>query len=151
MTKAYMEDIKNNTNDLLSEELTKTQEQLKYLTADFDNYRRRTEKEKIQWSIFAQEAILRDFLEIVDDFDRSAAELSDKPGFELIQKSCKKMLQKYGVEEMTDVVVFDPNKHEALLSVTDETKEPGTIMQVLQKGYMFKGSVLRPAKVSVVQ
>jgi len=148
------EDAIQNDNKALETcqtELAHAKEHLLYLTADFDNYRRRTEKEKIQWSQFAQEAILKDLIALVDDFDRSAGELSDKAGFELIYKSCKKMLQKYGVEEITQITTFDPHLHEAIMSVQTEEKESGAIVQVLQKGYMFKGTILRPAQVSVVQ
>lgn len=155
-----MEELKNNEEktgtaaektETCAAELAQAKERLLYLTADFDNYRRRVEKEKLQWSQFAQEAILKDLIALVDDFDRSASELAGNVGFELIYKACKKMLQKYGVEEITQVTTFDPHLHEAIMSVPAEGKEPGTIVQVFQKGYMFKGAVLRPAQVSVVQ
>lgn len=132
-------------------ELAQAKERLLYISADFDNYRRRIEKEKIQWTQIGQEHVLRDFLELVDNFERAEQELADKSGFELLYKSAKKLLQTHGVEEMTHYSTFDPHLHEALMSAPAEGKESGTIIQVFQKGYMFKGSVLRPAKVSVVQ
>lgn len=138
-------------------ELTQTKERLAYLTADFENFRRRTEKDRAQWMQIAQSEVLKKLIAIADDFDRAFRDLNVQEqsnqllGFELIHKALKKLLTSYGVEEMLDTTTFDPEKHEAIMHVPDTGKEPGTIIDVLQKGYLHKGSVLRPAHVSVAQ
>lgn len=130
--------------------------------AEFENYKKRTEKERLLWISSAQSSVLADVLNIVDDFDRAFAAFSARPeeqrssvskdaGFELIYKSLQKILEKYGVQEIKEIGEFDPNLHEAIMQVESADHKPGDIVQILQKGYMFKGQVLRPAKVSVAK
>lgn len=124
--------------------------------AEFENYKKRTEKEKLLWISSAQSSVLTDVLNIVDDFDRAFSQPAgddqkSREGFELIYKSLQKMLEKYGVQEITEIGEFDPNLHEAIMQVESADHKPGDIVQILQKGYMFKGQVLRPAKVSVAK
>jgi molecular chaperone GrpE len=124
--------------------------------AEFENYKKRTEKEKMIWMSSAQSSLLHDLLAIVDDFDRAFAQPQETAqqslvGFELIYKSLQKLLEKYGVTEIKDNTQFDPAKHEAIMQVEAVDKQSGDIVQVLQKGYLFKGEVLRPAKVSVAK
>ena len=124
--------------------------------ADFENYKKRTEKEKAIWISSAQSSLLQDIVGIVDDFDRAfALKATDTAqaiaGFELIYKSLQKLLEKYGVHEIKEVSHFDPAMHEAIMQVESPDHKQGDIVQVLQKGYMFKGEVLRPAKVSVAK
>ncbi|MGC2310727.1 MAG: nucleotide exchange factor GrpE [Candidatus Babeliaceae bacterium] len=141
------------------EELATAKNKLLRLTADFENIRKNTEKELVRSRLMAQVPILIDLLAIVDDFDNAFADLAKHTekkdvhyaGFELMYKALHKMLTKYGVEEITENTVFDPMLHEAVMQVTQEGVEPGTIVQVLQKGYRYKGMILRPAKVSVAQ
>lgn len=144
-----------------AENLAKTQEKLSYITADFENFRRRTEKERLQWMDAAQKNVLLDVLAIVDDFERFYADFKSQTlsadlaarlsGFELIHKALQKLLTKYQIEEITQGAVFDPELHEAIMEVADSGKESGAIVAVLQKGYRHKGAVIRPAKVSVAQ
>lgn len=140
-------------------ERTKQQlgEQLSYLTADFENFRRRTEKDRLQWNTFAQAEVIKKILPIVDDFDRafhdnttSAQVQAHLQGFELVYKALQKTLKELKVEEITQQDHFDPELHEAVMNVAVEGKESGSVAQVLQKGYTFKGVVLRPAQVSIV-
>lgn len=135
-------------------------EKLTRLGADFDNFKRRTEKDRVHWIGSGQQLILKDIITIVDDFERAVSQVSNQAGnpelkvwfsgFDMIHKSLVKLLSKYGVTVMPDADQFDPEKHEALMSVASD-KAPGTIMQVLEKGYMLHDKVLRPAKVSVAQ
>lgn len=129
-----------------------------YLSADFDTYRRRSDRERIQWIQEAEARVLRSVLAVVDDFDRAYADLQAAPaadlqsrikGFELVQKAFAKMLAESGVEEIAAVGSFDPEKHEAIMQVVDASREPGSVVAVLQKGYTHRGTVLRPARVSV--
>lgn len=121
--------------------------------ADFENFKRRSEKERIQWITNTQSSVLADVLDIVDDFERALAQPADqsREGFELIYKSLQKILQKYGVQEIKEVAEFDPNLHEAIMQVESADHQAGQIVQVLQKGYRFKEQILRPAKVSVAK
>jgi molecular chaperone GrpE len=142
----------------LKQELARFQDQYKYALADLDNVRKRHERERIQIIQASQAALLRDLVAIVDDFDRTFQEFKKGDnldarltGFEFIYKALHKLLTTYGVEEITQTQQFDPEIHEAISQEIVEGKESGTISQVLQKGYRFKGMVLRPARVVVVQ
>jgi molecular chaperone GrpE (heat shock protein) len=131
-----------------------------YLTAEFDNYKKRMEKERGQWIASAQAMVLKDILPIVDDFERALQQLqaqklpseiaSHLAGIELIAKSLQKLLKKYDVQEITDVTTFDPEFHEAIMQVKSD-QPSGSIVSVFQKGYKHKGQVLRPAQVSVAE
>lgn len=130
------------------------EDQYKRLFAEFDNYRKRTERERTQWMVSAQSVVLLDLLTIVDDFERAfiaESEGQDRQGFELIYRALCKILERYSVVPIDQVTTFDPHLHEAILQVPGEGRQPGSIVSVLQKGYMCKGTVLRPAKVSVAQ
>jgi molecular chaperone GrpE len=125
-----------------------------YLNADFENFRRRSLKEYETMRIDVYARCLRPLLEIMDDFQRALAAVThdqDRQGFTLIAKSIEKILKEAGVTEMDVESTFDPEKHEALLHVHSPEHQAGQIVSVLQKGYMFNGMVLRPAKVSVAQ
>ena len=129
------------------------------VTADFENFKRRQEKEQAQWYQQAQADLLKNLLVVVDNFDRALQEKQTRTpelaswlqGFELIHKSIKKLLKDYDVEELKNMTEFDPEFHEALAQVESEDKNPGDIVDVLEKGYTFKGLLLRPAKVTVVK
>lgn len=129
------------------------------LTADFQNFKKRVEKDKEQWFYNAQADIVMAFLPIVDDFERALTEAKKNgqeanfaqwlAGFELMYKSLQTTLEKMGVKPIEEVVHFNPELHEALVSVQSDEHKSGDIVQVLQQGFMFKGRVLRPSKVSV--
>ena len=149
----------NQTCEQALELSLKAQEQLKeqltYLSADLENMRKRFEKERAQWSTFAQIELIKKLLPIIDDFDRAFSNTynqdiqSQLQGFELVYKAFQKYLKDTGVEEITDTN-FDPEKHEAIMQVSDESKPAGSIAQVLQKGYVYKNVIIRPAQVSVI-
>lgn len=126
-----------------------------YLSADFENFKRRSAKEHelMRMSIYAR--ILKPLLLIMDDFDR-ACDAADTQsiaieGFKFIRKSVEKLLMDSGVTEMIVEATFDPEKHEALVQVHSPEHKSGDIVAVLQKGYVFNDVVLRPAKVSVAE
>ena len=130
------------------------------ITADFDNYKKRMEKERIFWMHSAQSTLINDILAIVDDFDRASAQAHAtlKPeqqewitGFDMIGKALYKMLAKYDVKEINYHATFDPLYHEAIAQIESPEHESGAVVQVLQKGFMHKDQVLRPAKVSVAK
>lgn len=122
--------------------------------ADYENFKRRSEKERVQWITNTQAAILNDVIDLVDDFDRAydqKDQATTAEGFTMIYKSLQKILHKYGVQEIKEITEFDPNLHEAIMHVESPDHKPGQIVQVLQKGYRFKDQILRPAKVSVAK
>jgi len=140
-------------------ELQKTKERVLYLQAEFDNYKKRSEKERAGWITTSQDGVLLEVLTIVDDIDRALAEMNALPqefeahtqGFHLIAKSLSKLLKKYDIEEITVGKDFNPELSEAVMQVTSAQHGSGEVVAVLQKGYMRHGQVLRPAKVSVAQ
>ncbi len=140
--------------------LQEARERQLYLQAEFDNFRRRVEKERVQWIAHGQETVIDDILPIVDDFERALEQLrlqelpaeitSHLVGIELITKSFQKFLKKHEVEEITETDMFDPEIHEAIMQVKSD-KSSGSIVSVFKKGYRHKGHVLRPAQVSVAE
>ncbi|MCL4229809.1 nucleotide exchange factor GrpE [Candidatus Dependentiae bacterium] len=147
--------------ELCQAQLQEWREKYLRVQADFDNFTRRIEKEKSSWMRVVQATMLKDMLTIVDDVERAfatnmAIELTPElqqwlAGFELIGKSLQKFLLAQGVEEISQMSTFDPRLHEALMQVTSADHASGSIVEVFQKGYLFKDEVLRPAKVSVAQ
>ncbi len=135
--------------------------QLLRITADFANYRRRIEKERVEWVQIGQNAIIKAFLPVLDDIERafgaakntaSASDAAVQPirdGLSLVEKNMRKVLDELGVQEIACDKVFDPHFHEALMQTAVDGIEAGTIVQVLSKGYTYKGIVVRHAKVSV--
>ena len=127
--------------------------------ADFQNFQQRAEKERGLLIDLAQEKILKDLLLIFDDVDRALATPAPDhqdvkswiTGFEMIRKGILKTIEKYGVSEFVSYQEFDPELHEGIMQVEDSGKESGAIVQVLQKGFMYKNKVLRAAKVSVAR
>jgi len=152
------------TPDLLKncqQELQQWKDQCLRTAADFENFKKRTEREKIAWIASTQAGILQDILVVADNVERALAELHKRPvneeiqpwvtGFELVNKAVAKLLEKYEVQEIKDHDLFDPQFHEAIMHVDSSEHISGAVVQVLQKGYLFKGNVLRPAKVSVAK
>lgn len=129
--------------------------------ADFANYKKRVEKDQALWKVNAQATVLADLLDTLDDLDRAIAENEKKEktpeltatlaGLALIRDKFSKLLHKYNVTEITQIKIFDPQLHEALVHLESKEHKPGEIIQILQKGYLIKDQVLRPAKVSVAK
>ena len=152
---------KKNKNDKQYEELNEKYDKLndEYLRlfAEFDNYRKRTAKEKIELSKTAAESIMVDLLPILDDFERALQTMENKEtdanyeGVLLIYNKFKRTLEQKGLEEINAKdTVFDTDEHEALTNVpvADETQK-GKVIDVIQKGYKLNGKVIRYARVVV--
>lgn len=140
-------------------ETTQLKDQLIRLGADFQNYKKRVEKDRALWTHQARADLLLQLLPVVDDFDRAMQE-ADKTqesgnlnqflkGFELIHKALYEYLKKNGVTPIEDHTIFNPELHEAVMQSQVEGKQEGEIIAVLQQGFMCNGSVLRHSKVSV--
>ncbi|MBF8378248.1 nucleotide exchange factor GrpE [Alicyclobacillus mali] len=139
--------------DTQIEELT---QQLLRTRADFDNFRRRTRQEREELVQFATKKLLADLLPVLDNFDRAlqALEGVDEPqmkqGIEMVHRQLTQVMHQYGVTEMEAAgAPFDPSQHEAVMQEQVEGQEPGRVIEVLQKGYLLHGKVLRPAMVKV--
>jgi Molecular chaperone GrpE (heat shock protein) len=142
------------------QEVSKDEEELntRYLrlAADFQNYKKRVEKEKGDIYAYANEKIVVELLDVIDNFER-ALEHSDSnesfaEGMAMIFRQFKGVLEKSGVEEMNAIgELFDPNFHHAVLTENSAEYESGQITQVLQKGYLLNKKVIRPAMVKVAE
>lgn len=130
-----------------------------YLAADFDNFRKRVEKEKQNLIKFGNENVLSDLIEVVDNFDRTIEMLQfdqDQKiknivqGLEMVKKQFMDTLTKSGLT-MIDCLdkEFDPNFHEALSQEYVEGKQPNVVIREFQKGYILNGRVIRASKVVV--
>ena len=140
----------------LEADLAEKDAQMLRLRADFDNFRRRSAKEREELAAVVTQGILTDMLPLLDNFERALlAEGSDldsfRAGVSMIYKQMTEALAKNGLEVIdTKDKKFDPNFHQAVMRVQDPEKEDDTIEQELQKGYMAKGRVIRPSMVQVV-
>jgi len=124
-------------------------EKQKYLLlySDFENYKRRTQKEKEEYSSVANKKILLDILPTLDNFERAGA-LED--GIQLIYDNLKKTLTKSGLKEVeAKGLVFDPDMMEAITQIAADVDMVGKIVDVVEKGYMLNGKIIRFAKVVV--
>lgn len=142
----------------LNEALEKEKKEYLFLMAEFDNFRKRTLKEKSEIIRNAGEQVLKGLLPILDDFERGLKAESDsenavKEGMELIYAKLIKYLEQNGVKEFDpEDLDFNPERHEAIsvVPVNDEAQK-GKIIDTVQKGYMINDKVLRHAKVVVGQ
>ena len=127
---------------------------LQRLKAEFDNFRRRAQRDQADLISRASERLVRQLLPVVDDLERALefaaaheeAQLED--GVRLVHRALAEALAKEGLVEVETDGAFDPHTQEALLSQPSEAEE-GTVIQVLQKGYRLGDRVLRPARVVV--
>lgn len=129
---------------------------LKYmrLMADFQNYKRRTEKEKMDTYAYANEKIVSELLNVIDNFERAlaAGDGGDSfvQGMNMIFVQLQGVLEKAGVAEIESLgQEFDPNFHDAVMTEDSAEYESGKVTEVLQKGYTLNGKVVRPAMVKV--
>lgn len=170
-----------NKNEQVEQETTQEQEQTpaeqatngdshrdQYLrlNADFQNFKKRVEKERSEWMLIAQISIIKTFLPTIDDLERAittAQQLQPAQdaqpettgvwleGFILIQKNFAKQLADLGVIEIDCSGAFNPELHEALIQSENPNIASGHITAVLNKGYTYQGKVVRHAQVSVAK
>lgn len=127
--------------------------------AEFDNFRKRTEKEKSQMFDSGASTMVEKILPVVDDFERGLAAMSEADkessfaqGMEMIYKKLMGILEQAGVTAIEAVgKEFDPNFHNAVMQTASEEYESGVIAQELQKGYMYKEKVIRHSMVIVAE
>ncbi|MFK5881856.1 MAG: nucleotide exchange factor GrpE [Sulfurospirillum sp.] len=158
----------NSTNvdeiEVLNQKLQECEDKYLRINADFENIKRRMEKEKAVAISYAHEQFARDLLPIIDSLDMAlntckndkcdvSENLLDKvkEGIDLTIEQFKKTFEKHGIELVDINEGFDPNFHEAVMQLESQDKESGEILEVFQKGYKIKDRVLRPAMVSIVK
>ncbi len=140
----------------LTAQLKETEGSLKRLRADFENFRRRTAKEKEEVGDVVVQELCRGMLPLLDNFERAMA-TEDKngenfrKGVEMIFQQFQEILKKNGLEVIeTKNATFDPNFHQAVMRVQNPEMEDEAIAAELQKGYIVRGRVIRPSMVQVV-
>ena len=145
--------------EALNKEIFNLKEALLRNQADLQNFKRRKEEETERFNKYKNEELVKELLPIVDNFERAISmddnDLADEvskflAGFKLIYTNTVNVLNKYEVKEIkAEGVEFDPTYHHAVLTDHDENKPAGVVLEVLQKGYMYKDRVIRPAMVKV--
>ena len=148
-----------NENEELKKKLGEAKEDYLRLSAEFQNLRKRFEREKMDIVLHANEKFIEMILPILDDFERSlsAADRNKSPdgfrnGIELIYKNLLETLEKEGIKPIKSVgEQFDHNLHDALLMTEKKGAKPGTIVEEAMKGYYYKDKVLRHSKVVVAK
>jgi molecular chaperone GrpE len=158
------------TSDLLQADLISKIEQLekerdelkdKYLrkAAEFENYKRRIEQEFASLSKYANEQLIIDILPVVDDFERSLHVSKERrefgpfyKGIELIYRKFLKLLESKGVKQIdSEGKPFDVDLHDALMQISKENVAPNTVIEEVEKGYLYNDKVIRHAKVVVAK
>jgi molecular chaperone GrpE len=131
------------------------------LSADFDNYRKRSQREKEEWGKYAAQNLIEKLLPIMDNMDRAVDSLeiqseetrNNLEGFRMIQRQMFEVLQKEGLSEIDALnQIFDPVCHEAVMQApVEEGQEDNQVVEVLRKGYRYHDRVLRAAMVKVAK
>lgn len=127
------------------------------LQADFENYKKRTQKEKTEISQFAAERFATKLLPVLDNLERAQASFADSgdeaktyaDGVQMVFKQLMTVLTEEGLEEVDCDCSFDPNLHHGVATEDHPDKEDQDILEVFQKGYSFKGKLIRPAMVKI--
>ena len=158
------ENIEENPEPMLSAdpEASKAKErwdELLRLKADFENTKKRLERDKLDAIKFANELLLAEILPIVDNLDRAMESLAQghdpekvKQGLKIAQDELHAVLVEHGVEVVKSVgEPFDPNRHEAVATVESADTEDGIVVDEIQKGYLLNGRLIRPSKVRIAQ
>ena len=143
---------KHDKKDEMIKELTET---LQRVQAEFENYKKRCDAQQKEFAKYANASLISRLLPILDNFEIALKNIESPQefvkGMKLIHSSLIELLNQEGVTEVNPLgEKFDPYKHEALMQ-EESDKVPGTVIEVLQKGYMIKDRVLRHAKVKIAK
>lgn len=144
-------------NEKLAKEAAESKDKLLRKAAEFENYKRRTENEQLNWLKYAAESFIVKILPVYDDLERSLAHAKDansidavKEGLNMVLNKFSKVLEEQGVKKIdAKGKPFDFNFHEALLQQTVPGLAPHTVIEVVEPGYLYKDKVIRHAKVIV--
>lgn len=144
------------------EKLAEANDRYLRLMADFDNFRKRAGKERVDAQAYAVEDVIREIIPVVDNLERALASAQEGAGtegragvikgVELTLRMFQNVLGKFGVERISAVgKPFDPNQHEALMQMESDEVQVETVSEELEPGYVMKGRVVRPARVKVLK
>jgi molecular chaperone GrpE len=139
----------------VQEELLQERDRHLRTRAEFENYRRRVERERGSAGREARRGLLRALVDLADGFERALAHMDESPasvaaGVHGMQRSLKTLLDAEGVTPFESVgQIFDPARHEAVAMVRDADVAPGTVVDESSRGYLWNGDLLRPAQVRV--
>ena len=147
-----MEELENAKKESLEK-----QDQYVRVIAEFENFKKRVQKESIDSRKYANEELIREILPVMDNLERALEHIdensSDDPlveGVRMVQKHFFGVLEKFGVSEIAAIgEPFDPNFHEAMMQVTTDDSPPNIVVTEIEKGYMLNDRLVRPAKVGV--
>ncbi len=157
--KVFGKKEKKEKKDKKDERIEELTDQVKRQMAEFDNFRKRTDKEKTSMYEMGAKSVIEKILPVLDNFERGLQTVPEEEkespfasGMSMIYKQLVSELEQIGVKPIeTDGREFDPNFHNAVMQVENEELESGMIAQELQKGYLYRDSVVRHSMVSVVQ
>ena len=140
--------------DKAKEELENAKDMMLRTAAEFDNFKRRSEKEKSDIAAFVRAEVVKELIAVADNIDRAKSADTASPdyikGLELIIKQLTVSLDKIGLKKIdAEGKPFDPNFHEAVMHVEDDSVEENTVVQELQAGYQVGDIVIRPTMVKV--
>ncbi len=147
------ENAQTETKNPLQKELDETNDRLLRLTAEYSNFKRRSEKEKQDAYVYAKAQTIKELLPVIDNLERALANESTdfdamKKGVEMTFNSLMASLAKMGIEVYGEAGdIFDPNLHNAVMHIEDENYKDGEIVDVFQKGYKIGDKIVRPAMV----
>ena len=156
-------DNKNESNISPEDKIKELEDKLARTLAEMENQRRRYEKEKDDAFEYGGFSFARESLNLIDNFDRAKQSLENDEKIknsdalkktiehlDIVKKDLISIFKKNNIEEIVAVnKKLDPNLHQAMMEIEDENKEPGTIVQEIQKGYTMKDRLLRPSLVAV--
>ena len=157
MAEAHQDEVAQAGVEQLREELGREHDRLLRALADFDNYRRRAEREQASAARKGKREIVLPLLDVLDDFERALLYAEGAPaalsqGLAAVQRKLMEMLGREGITRMeSQGEQFDPRFHDAIATVTGSGAPAGSIAEVLQHGYLWNEEVLRPARVRVAQ
>lgn len=140
-------------------EIEELNQRILRISADFDNFRKRTRLEKEELAKYANANLVTELLPVIDNFQRAldvqepSSEIkSFLKGFEMIFKQLNEVLKQAGLETIDCVgQAFDPQKHDGVMQVEDDSVEDNTILEDMRTGYIFKDKVIRPSMVKVAK
>ncbi len=141
----------------LESKVNELQDKLLRKAAEFENYKRRTENDQLNLLSFAAESFIIKILPVIDDFERSLDHISDadsaeaiKEGIMLVYNKFKKILDEQGIKKIDSVgKPFNVDYHDALMQIKDDTVPAHTVVEEVEKGYLYKNKVIKHAKVIV--
>jgi molecular chaperone GrpE len=150
-------DTRQASTDRTAEECQALQEKYLRLAAEFENYKRLTQRDQRDFHRFANEQVLKEILPVVDNLERAIESAKKNPetdtivhGVQLTLKQFLEILSKFGVRQISSIgSAFDPSRHQAVAQVDTKDGPENTVVEEYQKGYLLHERVLRPAMVAV--